>query len=192
MFKSAPAKAVFVLLIIIGFLQFMAKGTVEKQAKINAITEEQARQHYEERLQERQQKNNEKAQNYAAFDAERENHHVVSKISGYLSSIKNTVYMYKRKHDKWPEDMEDLDLNSEKAADGRYIVSIKIDDGDIYAFLHQEYGANKIVSLRHVEGPEVFFPWVCATNLQLKENTTIAGAVCSQEADITFRGRYIQ
>lgn len=188
MLNLTPTKIVLALIIIIGFLKFTANEAVEQQAAATAV-ELQARQQYEERVKEHQAS---KVRKYADLNSQRENYQIISKISGYLSRIKNQVIQYERKHDAWPEDMTDLGLNSEKAADGRYIKSIKIDDGDIYAFLSQKYGDNKIVSINHVEGPDVYFPWVCATNLEVREKTKIAGAVCTQKASISFNGRYIQ
>jgi len=189
MFKSNMVKVVVVLLVIIGFMQYTAKKTVEKQMQNNAVEAVKAQEHYNQRLL---QHNLEKQKISGNLNAEREYHHVLTKIGGYLSSIKNNVILYERKHDKWPEDMTDLGLNSEKSADGRYIQSIKIDNGDIYAFLSEEYGANKIIRLYHVEGRDVVYPWVCATNLRVKEKTTIANALCSDNPDISFNGRYLQ
>ena len=85
--------------------------------------------------------------------------------------------------------MTDLGLNSEKAADGKYIQSIKIDNGEIYAFLTEKYGANKIVRLYDDPGG---FTWKCDTNLLLSKKITIASAPCTEESNISFNGRYIQ
>ncbi|MDH3342870.1 MAG: hypothetical protein OEM07_04015 [Gammaproteobacteria bacterium] len=186
MFRSAPAKVVFVLLIILGFMQFTAKKTVEKQRQHSALVAEKVQQQYNERVQ---QYNVTKQNTSNNLNAEREIHHLLTRLERPLSTIRNSVIWYKRKHDKWPEDMTDLGLNSEKAADGKYIQSIKIDNGEIYAFLTEKYGAKKIVRLYDDPGG---FTWKCDINLPLNKKTTIASSLCSEVSNISFNGRYIQ
>ena len=182
MFKSTLGKAVVILLVIIGFMQLTARMTVEKQIQENAVD---AQQHYNQRLQ---QQKIEQQRMSDTLSAQRERHHRLTRLSRPLLSVKNTVMRYKRKHSEWPEDMTDLGLNSEKSADGQYTQSIKIDNGEIYAFLTEKYGANKIVRLYNTDG----YTWKCSTNLLLEAKTTIADAPCSEESNISFNGRYIQ
>ncbi len=184
MFRSTSAKVVFVLLIILGFMQFTAKTTVEKQTQQNEAAKVQ--QQYNERVQQLRLAKRKESND---LRAQRERHHLITRLERPLSRIRNSVLQYERKHDTWPEDMTDLGLNSEKAADGKYIQSIKIDNGEIYAFLTEKYGANKIVRLYDDPGG---FTWKCDTNLLLSKKITIASAPCTEESNISFNGRYIQ
>ena len=98
--------------------------------------------------------------------------------------------IYKNKHNEWPEDMTTLGLQSEKSADGKNTQSIKIDDGEIYAFLTAKHGSNKILRLYYTGA----YPnkWSCTTNLSLGSKKTIAGMPCTEKSHISFNGRYFQ
>ena len=186
MSSSIIVKVIIILLVIVGIMQLTAQNAVEKQIQKNAEEVAKAQQQYNERLKKHR---TEKQKISGNLIEQRERHYLLTRLGGPLSRIRNSVLQYERKHDTMPEGMTDLGLNSEKAADGKYIQSIKIDNGEIYAFLTEKYGSNKIVRLYDDPGG---FTWKCDTNLRLSKKITIASAPCTEESDITFNGRYIQ
>ncbi len=187
MFKSNISKAVVVLLVILGFMQLTAKQTTDvmEQNAINNDFEQQAKQRYQQRLKDHQAN---KMAGTSSLNEQRDMHHFLIKLSSPINSVKTAVSLYKRKHDKWPEDMTDLGLKSEKAADGSYTESIKVHNGEVYAFLTKKYGHEKMVRLYSNDG----YSWKCTTNLELPKNKKIASAPCTMDKFISFSGRHFQ
>jgi len=120
----------------------------------------------------------------AAIDTISDYHFLLEDIGRSLFSIKNSVKEYKNQHNQWPENMAMLGLDPEKAADGKYTQSIKLDKGEIYAFLTPKYGSKKIIRLYYTGR----FPnaWSCTTNLRLFNKKTIAGMPCTEDPNITL------
>lgn len=189
MSSSIIVKVIIILLVIVGIMQLTAQNAVEKQIQKNAEEVAKAQQHYNQRVQEHNRKKQIITTGNLGTQQERhdrqERRNLIKRIGRPLSSIKRAVIQYKSKHNAWPEDMIDL---GQKYEGINFVLSIKIDNGEIYAFLSEKYGTNKIVRLYSTNG----YTWQCSTNLQLKEKTEIADATCSEEPNISFNGRYIQ
>ncbi|MCW8923278.1 MAG: hypothetical protein OQK69_06565 [Gammaproteobacteria bacterium] len=181
MFRSTPAKIIFVLLIILGFMQLTAKVTVEKQSQEN--TQKLQQQKYSQQLQ--QSRENKKIVN--ANNAQRKHNLVLDAMGRSLTSIQNYVEDFRNVGGDWPEDLTDMGMQSETAVRSKYIQSVKIDNGEIYAFLAPQFGDNKILRMYYKAGT-----WNCTTNLLLAGKKTIARMPCSEDPDVSFNGRYIQ
>jgi len=184
MFRSTLGKAIAILLAIVGVMQLSSKMTVVTQVNEDSKT------FRKEYLDQRKQNEVESKKMSDARDEQWKQHSLLEDIGRSLFSVKNSVERYKSEHNKWPEDMTELGSQSEKAADGKYTQSIKIDSGEIYAFLMPKYGDNKIMHL-HYTGA---YPnkWSCTTNLPLGSKKTVVGMPCTEKTKIAFNGRHFQ
>ncbi len=184
MLGSVFGKVIIITIIIFAVISLSARLTVEKDVseKTNA-----AYARYHEQMAQ------------GKIDSKKTSDHLdklwkqqsmLDNIGRSLYSVKNSVERYKNKHSDWPEDMQVMGLKSEQAADGKYSQSIKVDDGEIYAFLMPKFGHKKILHLFHTG--DYRSKWSCTTNLDLEGNNTIAGMPCTEVAKITFNGRHFQ
>lgn len=184
MFGSTLGKGVAITLAIIGVVQLAAKMTVQTDIEKGAkVYQKQYFEHQE--LQKAEGK-----KMVEAHEAKMKRRFLLDDIGRSLFSIKRTVEQHNNRHGEWPADMTALGLESKKAADGKYTESIKIDDGEIYAFLTPEYGENKIIRLFY--SGAYLNKWSCTTNLQLPEGNEIAGMKCTEDSGISFSGTYFQ
>ena len=183
-FRTNLGKAIAITLAIFGVVSLASKMTVV--TKVN----EESKIHHKQYIEQIKQQEIKNKQISTESDTKWKHHTQLEDIGRSLFSIKYSVEKYENKHNEWPEDMTTLGLQSEEAADGKYTKSIKIDDGQIYAFLMPEFGEKKILHLHYTGG----YPnkWSCTTNLSLKSKKTIAGMPCTEKSKISFDGRYFQ
>ena len=184
MFRSVLGKGLAITLAIFGVVQLSAKMTVQTDI------EEGAKAHQKEFFQQMKENRAEGERVKDAQDAKWKRHMLLEDIGRSLFSVKSTMERYKNKHSEWPEDMSDLGLQSETAADGKFTQSIKIDNGEIYAFLLPKFGEKKILRVFYTGGFQN--KWSCTTNLSLDGKKTISGKPCSEKTRISFNGRHFQ
>lgn len=93
-----------------------------------------------------------------------------SSVIATLTLLKQQVAMFYAQSGNWPESLVDIGLSENELTSEKYIDSILIQEGAIYANIASEFDSGATVRLMPSEGMGgATIKWLCETNLVLKQ-----------------------
>jgi len=93
-----------------------------------------------------------------------------SSVIATLNLLKQQVVVFQAQNGDWPESLTDIDLSQDDLAGEKYIDSILIQKGSIYANIESEFKKNATVRFAPSEGMGgATIKWLCETNTELRQ-----------------------
>jgi hypothetical protein len=112
----------------------------------------------------------------------------LTEVYSLLMPIKISMTEYYMTTGEWPSSLQDIRLKPEEMNDGRYLEKVRLGkDGQIYAFLSNTFGKNKLLSLkpRSIMGGTQT-RWECFTNVNTKGIPTLSNNLCSEDSSLKY------